>query len=156
MRCTALKTQTSALELAANNIANVNTTGYRGQIPSFHSMMVETAGGARRSGWSQLVNEFAVLNGTRLDLGQGNDIRIEGHTDNVPIHNSRFASNWDLSTARATTTVRLLIQDYDFRPERLAASGYAEYRPIATNNSAEGRAMNRRVDFVIPRKSGRS
>jgi chemotaxis protein MotB len=84
------------------------------------------------------------------------DIRIEGHTDNVPIHNSRFASNWDLSTARATTTVRLLIQNYDFRPERLAASGYAEYRRIATNNSAEGRATNRRVDVVIPRKSGRS
>ncbi len=153
--CTALKTQTSALELAANNIANVNTTGYRGQIPSFHSMMVETAGGARRSGWSQLVNEFAVLNGTRLDLGQGNDIRIEGHTDNVPIHNSRFASNWDLSTARATTTVRLLIQDYDFRPKRLAASGYASIArslPI----TAEGRAMNRRVDVVIPRKSGQA
>lgn len=64
-------------------------------------------------------------------------------------------SNWDLSTARATATVRLLIQIYDFKPERLAASGYAEYRPIATNNSAEGRAMNRRVDVVIPRKSGR-
>ncbi len=84
--CTALKTQTNALELAANNIANVSTAGYRGQIPSFHSVLVETAGGARVSGWSQLVNEFAVLNGTRLDLGQGNlehtgnplDFAVEG------------------------------------------------------------------------------
>lgn len=84
------------------------------------------------------------------------DIRIEGHTDNVPIHNSRYGSNWDLSTARATATVRLLITQYDFRPERLAASGYAEYRPIASNDGAEGRALNRRVDIVIPRKHGKA
>jgi chemotaxis protein MotB len=80
------------------------------------------------------------------------DIRIEGHTDNVPIHNSRFASNWDLSTARATATIRLLIVKFGFDPERLAAAGYAEYRPIATNITPEGRAMNRRVDVVVPRK----
>jgi chemotaxis protein MotB len=81
------------------------------------------------------------------------DIRIEGHTHNVPIHNARFSSNWDLSTARATATVRLLIQQYGFSPDRLAASGYAEYRPIAENSTPEGRALNRRVDIVIPRKS---
>lgn len=80
------------------------------------------------------------------------DIRIEGHTDNVPIHNARFSSNWDLSAARATATVRLLIQQYSFVPERLGASGYAEYRPAATNNTPEGRAMNRRADIVIPRR----
>jgi chemotaxis protein MotB len=86
-------------------------------------------------------------------LGEsGSDIRIEGHTDNVPIHNSRFASNWDLSTARATATIRLLIVNYGFDPERLTAAGYAEYRPIATNITPEGRAMNRRVDVVVPRK----
>jgi len=53
------------------------------------------------------------------------DLRVEGHTDNVPIRNARFASNWDLSTARATATVRLLMSKYNFAPERLAASGYA-------------------------------
>jgi chemotaxis protein MotB len=79
------------------------------------------------------------------------DLRIEGHTDNIPIHNSRFRSNWVLSTSRATATVRLLIQQYGFNPERLAASGYAEYRPIAGNDSTTGRAMNRRVDVVVPR-----
>src|SRR5262249_50751198 len=67
----------------------------------------------------------------------GREIRIEGHTDNVPIHNARFSSNWDLSTARATATVRLLIQQYSLRPEILAASGYAEYRPVASNATAE-------------------
>lgn len=80
------------------------------------------------------------------------EIRIEGHTDNVPIHNARFSSNWDLSTARATATVRLLIQTYGLRPELLAASGYAEFRPVAPNATPEGRAANRRVDIVIPRK----
>lgn len=80
------------------------------------------------------------------------DLRVEGHTDNVPIHNARFNSNWDLSTARATATVRLLIGKYGFDPARLAASGYAEFRPIANNDNAEGRAANRRVDIVIPHK----
>ena len=84
--------------------------------------------------------------------GANTDLRIEGHTDNVPIRNARFASNWDLSTARATETVRLLMSKYNFAPERLAASGYAEYRPIASNDTADGRAMNRRVDIVVPRK----
>lgn len=81
----------------------------------------------------------------------GSFIRIEGHTDNVPIHNPRFSSNWDLSTARATATIRLLIHD-GLKPERMAASGYAEYHPIAGNQTPEGRAMNRRVDIVVPRK----
>jgi len=80
------------------------------------------------------------------------EIRIEGHTDNVPIHNARFSSNWDLSAARATATVRLLIQSYSLKPELLGASGYAEYRPVAGNDSPQGRAANRRVDIVIPRK----
>jgi len=80
------------------------------------------------------------------------DIRIEGHTDNVPIHNTKFSSNWDLSTARATTTVRLLLVNFGFDPERLAAAGYAEFRPIASNETPEGRAMNRRVDVVVPRR----
>lgn len=80
------------------------------------------------------------------------DLRVEGHTDNVPIHNAHFHSNWDLSTARATATVQLLITKYNFDPQHLAASGYAQYRPIASNITAEGRAMNRRVDIVIPRK----
>jgi len=76
-------------------------------------------------------------------------LRIEGHTDNVPIHNAQMTSNWELSTARATELVRLLIQRHRFSPERLSAAGYAEYHPIASNQTAEGRAQNRRVDVVI-------
>ncbi len=81
----------------------------------------------------------------------GSNIRIEGHTDNVPIHNARFSSNWDLSTARATSTVRLLMK-YQLKPESMSAAGYAEYHPVETNGTSEGRAKNRRVDIVIPRK----
>jgi chemotaxis protein MotB len=76
-------------------------------------------------------------------------LRIEGHTDNVPIHTAQMASNWELSTARATELVRLLILRHQFPPERLEAAGYAEYHPIASNLTAQGRAQNRRVDIVI-------
>lgn len=76
-------------------------------------------------------------------------IRIEGHTDNVPIHNSHFDSNWDLSTARATAIIKVFISKYGIAPERLSAAGYGEYYPAASNDTASGRAMNRRVDLVI-------
>ena len=76
-------------------------------------------------------------------------LRIEGHTDNVPIHTAQMASNWELSTARATELIRLLIVRYRFAPARLSAAGYAEYHPIASNLTAQGRAQNRRVDIDI-------
>lgn len=76
-------------------------------------------------------------------------LRIEGHTDNVPIHTSAFASNWELSTARATQMARLLINHFGIAPERLSAAGYAQYHPIASNATAAGRAENRRVDIIV-------
>lgn len=78
-----------------------------------------------------------------------NHIRIEGHTDTVPIHTPKFPSNWELSTARATMIVRYLLGHYPYSPDQLSATGYAEYRPVASNQTAEGRLQNRRVDFVI-------
>lgn len=69
--CSALKSQTNALEIAANNIANVSTTGFRGQVPSFEALLVQT-GGPQMGGWERRVNEFSTLKGSRLDLGQGN------------------------------------------------------------------------------------
>ncbi|MGC2502361.1 MAG: OmpA family protein, partial [Silvibacterium sp.] len=77
------------------------------------------------------------------------DIRIEGHTDNVPIHTGQFDSNWELSTARATRLTRLFIEQHGFRPARLSASGYAEFHPVASNATAEGRSENRRVDIIV-------
>jgi two-component system copper resistance phosphate regulon response regulator CusR len=76
-------------------------------------------------------------------------LRIEGHTDNVPIHTAHIASNWELSTARATELIRVLILRHHFAPERLSAAGYAEFHPISSNETAQGRALNRRVDLVI-------
>jgi chemotaxis protein MotB len=76
-------------------------------------------------------------------------VRIEGHTDDIPIHNRNFPSNWELSTARATEIIKLFITKYQFDPARLQAAGYAQYHPVASNATTEGRALNRRVDVVI-------
>lgn len=77
------------------------------------------------------------------------DIRIEGHTDNVPIHTEQFDSNWELSTARATRLARLFIDNDALTPQRLSASGYAEFHPVAKNTTDEGRGQNRRVDIIV-------
>ena len=80
--------------------------------------------------------------------GFSNAVRVEGHTDDVPIHNVRFSSNWDLSAARASRVVEFLI-DRGVEPERLSATGYAEFHPRAPNTTAATRASNRRIDLVI-------
>jgi chemotaxis protein MotB len=76
-------------------------------------------------------------------------LRVEGHTDDVPIHNSRFDSNWELSSARATRIARMLLQMNAIPEEQLSAAGYAEFHPVADNSTPEGRAENRRVDLVV-------
>jgi chemotaxis protein MotB len=78
-----------------------------------------------------------------------NPLRLEGHTDSVPIHNSRFRSNWELSTARAIATMELLCARFHLEPERMAVAGYAENAPSDSNDTEEGRAHNRRVDLVV-------
>jgi chemotaxis protein MotB len=78
-----------------------------------------------------------------------NPIRIEGNTDNVPIKTGRYRSNWELSTARATNIVHYLIENYHFRPDKISAVGYGEFRPLADNGSEAGRTRNRRVDIVL-------
>ncbi|MGE5409411.1 MAG: flagellar motor protein MotB, partial [Clostridiales bacterium] len=78
-----------------------------------------------------------------------NDIRIEGHTDNVPIKASVYASNWHLSVARALNTAYYLINSQGLSPEKVSIVGYSEYRPVTTNKTSDGRRSNRRVDIVI-------
>jgi chemotaxis protein MotB len=77
-----------------------------------------------------------------------NAVRVEGHTDDLPIHTTRFRSNWDLSTARAASVIEVLIER-GLEPRRLSAAGYAEFRPRVPNGSPAARAQNRRVDVVI-------
>ena len=78
-----------------------------------------------------------------------NMIRIEGHTDNVHISNRDFRSNWELSSMRAINVAEYFINVHGISPERISATGYAEYKPIAPNDSPDGRSKNRRVDIVI-------
>lgn len=78
-----------------------------------------------------------------------NSIRIEGHTDNLPIKTDKFPSNWELSTARATNLVKYLVEAHKISPTRLSAAGYGEYMPISGNNTEVGRGENRRVDIVV-------
>ena len=80
------------------------------------------------------------------------DILVEGHTDNVPIKTAVYKDNWDLSVARATSIVRILTLDHKIAPTRLTASGKGEYFPRADNDTAEGRAKNRRTEIILSPK----
>ena len=80
-------------------------------------------------------------------------IHIEGHTDNVPIYSDRYANNWELSMARANAVAAFLIEDMNMDPSQFVISGYASYKPVTTNSSAENRAKNRRVEIVVTKPS---
>lgn len=81
-----------------------------------------------------------------------NDFRVEGHTDDVPINSALFPSNWHLSVARALNTAYYLVNNEGLPPEKVSIVGNSEYKPIASNETLEGRASNRRVDIVIIKK----
>ena len=78
-----------------------------------------------------------------------NSVRLEGHTDSIPIHTARFRSNWELSAARSIAMLELLSARYNIPTQRMAVAGYADTIPIDSNDTGEGRAHNRRVDVVI-------
>lgn len=90
-----------------------------------------------------------ILQIIKLNISSIHSVKIEGHTDNVPIHNQEFTDNWDLSVKRATNTLRLVLSTGILDEKMLSAVGYGEYQPVATNDTVEGRAQNRRVDFVL-------
>lgn len=78
-----------------------------------------------------------------------NPVRLEGHTDSVPIHTARFRNNWELSAARSIAMLNILSDKFQLSPERFSVAGYADTAPVAVNDTEEGRARNRRVDIVI-------
>jgi len=90
----------------------------------------------------------------RVLLTVPNRLRLEGHTDAVPIRTAKYRSNWELSAARGVTMLELLVKAYQVPEARLAVGGYAETIPIASNETPEGRAQNRRVDVVILNETG--
>jgi len=79
----------------------------------------------------------------------GLELRIEGHSDDQPIHSAQFDSNWELSTARAMAVMKFLVERDGFDPRKISIAGYGQYRPIADNSTPEGRRANRRVDLVV-------
>ena len=106
------------------------------------------------SGEADLSNSsLSVLNNLGSILKDiPNDIRVEGHTDNIPINTAKFPSNWHLSVMRALNTAYYLINNVKLQPDRVSIVGYSEYKPVAENTSPEGRSLNRRVDITIIRK----
>jgi chemotaxis protein MotB len=88
------------------------------------------------------ISELLVMNPPR-------NVIISGHTDNVPIHNAQFASNWELSVMRAVNFMKVLLENPKLDPRWFSAKGYGEYKPVAPNNTPEGRMKNRRVEILI-------
>jgi len=121
----------------------------RGLVISVREAGSFTVGSADLSGDAQaLLVELGTVLATIDNL-----VQIEGHTDDVPIHTTRFASNWELSTARATNVIAYLLEHAPLRPKQFSAAGYAEFHPRVPNASAADRARNRRVDIVILKPS---
>lgn len=117
----------------------------RGLVVSIQDALFFDSGKADiKPQWSQKLIEISKILNTIT-----NYIRIEGHTDNVPISNSSFSDNLDLSCSRAANVYRLLQEQGGISKERLSAEGYGDSRPVADNNTEAGKAQNRRVDIVI-------
>ncbi len=94
-------------------------------------------------------NEAMLLEIAGMLISLDNYIRIEGHTDNRPISTDRYPSNWELSCDRAAGVVRLFSDNTEIDPMRLVSVGYGEYKPVADNETPEGRALNRRIDIIV-------
>ncbi len=121
--------------------------GERGLVITFVAEVLFDSGKAvlRSEALDKLGKVSDVLNTTVRDLKIG----IEGHTDNIPIRHSGWKSNWELSSARAMSVLHYLIDKHSVDPVRLSATGYGEYHPVTSNDTAEGRQENRRVEIVI-------
>ncbi|TSK04513.1 MAG: OmpA family protein [Geobacter sp.] len=143
-RATKASIEAYLMKVGAQNKVTVSVT-QRGLVVSLKEAGFFDSGSATlRSG------SYALLNDVVASLASySNGVRVEGHTDNIPISSAAFPSNWELSTARATNVLRFLVKQEDFDPANISAAGYGEYRPVADNSDADGRAKNRRVDIVL-------
>lgn len=123
------------------------TSEERGVVLSFQEEVLFVIGSAELTPRAKEI----ILQVTPVLRKAPNYIRVEGHTCDLPIHNTLYPSNWELSAARATTVVREFTHNLSFPPQRLAALAYGEYRPKVPNDSEVHRRMNRRIDIVILR-----
>ncbi|TYO95537.1 OmpA/MotB family protein [Desulfallas thermosapovorans] len=121
------------------------TSEERGVVLSFQNEVLFDLGSSQLTGQArEILSKVApILAATP------NYIRVEGHTDDLPINTAQFPSNWELSAARATNVVQEFIRVHGFEPRKLSASAYGEYRPRMPNSNPENRQLNRRVDLVI-------
>ena len=127
-------------------------------VPSEEGMVMRISGSIFFNSGSATINSGGVsflqkIGGLISRLP--NRIRIEGHTDNMPISTATFPSNWELSAARAVNIVKFLSDHTGVYPRRLSAVGYGESRPIKANDNPENRAMNRRVEIVLLKEKGK-
>ena len=79
-------------------------------------------------------------------------INVVGHTDNIPMHSEKYATNWELSVARASIVARFLVEEMNMNPQQFVVSGYSSFRPIRPNTNARNRAVNRRVEIIISKR----
>lgn len=117
----------------------------RGLVVRFNNAILFDSGSAE----IKKDNEAILLDVSKLINTMHNYVRIEGHTDTVPMSSAIYPSNWELSTARASSVVKLFITQCNFPPDRLVAVGYGEYKPVADNATQEGRQKNRRIDIIV-------
>jgi len=138
---------------AVNDVPIPSDTSARVEIgASREGIVISLAGNLLfDSGKSDLKPRGMILLDTLAERlrTMSNEIRVEGHTDDIPIATALYPSNWELSSARATTVSRYFAEHSDIEPMRLSAAGYGQFRPVAPNDSREGRARNRRVDLVV-------
>ncbi len=136
--------QSNLSRIEATKKININIER-RGVVVSLLEQGVFTSGEALL-----LPDALAVIDEIALTLKElPNQIKIEGHTDNIPIHNDDFDSNWELSSARAMNILLYMVDKHGLDPTKLSATGYGEFRSIAENDTPEGRAKNRRVDIIL-------
>ena len=129
-------------DLTADITTGIDT---RGLVISLNNAILFDSGSAE----IKTENEDTLIRIAKIINSLDNYIRIEGHTDNIPIHTSVYPSNWELSTARAASVVRLFINECNVSPEKVVAVGYGEYKPVAENSTEKGRAKNRRIDIIV-------
>ncbi|MEE9277324.1 MAG: flagellar motor protein MotB [Dehalococcoidia bacterium] len=134
----------AALELGVYDQVQVRQTGDGIVVSLSDNLLFSPASAAIRDDAVPFLDRLAAI---IADLP--NEVRVEGHTDDVPVNAGAFATNWELSTARATAVLRHLVQSANVEPTRIHAAGYAEFQPVAGNDTVAGRAQNRRADVVI-------
>jgi chemotaxis protein MotB len=137
-------------EIAQGNVSV--TMGKRGLVVTVVAEVLFDSGKAKiRPQGQAILNKVANVLAPMKD-----DIAVEGHTDNVPIKYSPWKSNWELSTQRALNVLHFFEDDKGISPQRMSATGYGPYHPVASNDTPEGRQKNRRVEIIILANTGQA